>query len=282
MLKMPSMDDLFKRKLLNLRNPPMPSSFTQALVGEAFLPSHSSSPEKAPSQGFTEKRQVIESLERFAKEKVEETQTPVIKFDRGEIHVKQDPVWDGVKKPTDLAQLMGELSLEKETLDVLFRGKTPGKILAMFVTESIRPWEEYKSELKNGFLDELLTGLPQKTAEYFERMIMAMKLEPSEVMIYPVEKNEESDLSAEVIRVALFLRPEVIITLGGKAAQKILKLNDRLTHIHGQFHERKVDGHGTLQIVPLYHPSIVETNISMKKTTWADMQKIMKHLKKIP
>lgn len=279
---MPIMDELFKRKLLNLRNPSAAQTFAEALMGDSFLASDSLQHEVAPSEGFTEKRQVIESLERFAKEKVEETQAPVIKFDRGEIHVKADPVWDDVKKASDQSELLNQLSLEKETLEVLFRGKTPGKIQVMFVTENIRPWDEFKGDLKNGFIDELLTGFPLKTAEFFERMIMAMKLEPSEVLVYPVEKGNDSDLSAEVVRIALYYNPEVVITLGGKAAQKILKSNDRLTHIHGQFHERKVENQGTLQIVPLYHPSILETNLSMKKTTWDDMKKIMKHLKKIP
>lgn len=279
---MPIMDEVFKRKLLNLRNPPAPVSFTEALMGDGFLSSHSPQHETAAAKGFTEKRQVIESLERFAKEKVEETKAPVIKFDRGEIHVKKDPVWDDVQKPSDLSQLTGQLSLEKETLNVLFRGKTPGQIRVMFVTENIRPWSEVQGELKSGFIDELLTGFPLKTAEFFERMILAMKLEPSEVMVYPVEKNDESDLSAEVVKIALFFNPEIVITLGAKATQKILKSNDRLSLIHGQFHDRKVENQGTLQIVPLYHPAILETNLSMKKTTWDDMKKIMKHLKKIP
>lgn len=279
---MPIMDELFKRKLLNLRTPPAAKTFSEALMGDSFLSSHSGQHEKSPAEGFTEKRQVIESLERFAKEKVEEAQGPVFKFDRGEIHVKSDPVWDEVKKPSDQSELLGQLSLEKETLEVLFRGKTPGNIRVMFVTENIRPWDEFKGDLKNGFIDELLTGFPAKTAEFFERMIVAMKLEPSEVMVYPVEKNDETDLSAEVVRIALYLNPDVVVTLGAKAAQKILKSNDRLYLLRGQFHERKVENQGTLQIVPLYHPSILETNLSMKKTTWADMQKIMKHLKKIP
>lgn len=279
---MPRMDDIFKQKLLNLRNPEAAKTFAAALMGNSFLPAHSGKHETAPVRGFTEKRQVIESLERFVEEKVQETQQPVIKFDRGEIAVKADPVWDNVEKATDLSALKNRLSLEKDTLDVLLRGKNPGEVKAIFVTENIRPFSEFHLELKGGFIDELLTGFPLKTAEFFERMIMAMKLTASEVMVYPVEKTDETDLSAEVVRIALFFRPEIVITLGAKATQKILKSNDRLSLIHGQFHERKVENEGILQIVPLYHPSILETNLSMKKTTWTDMQKIMKHLKKIP
>lgn len=276
------MDELFKRKLLNLRNPPAPRTFAEALMGEGFLSSDSVSPTAPEEEGFTEKRQVIESLERFAKEKTQEIQGPVIRFDRGEIAVKPDPVWDGVEKARDLSELRSGLSLEKEILEVLLKNKTPGSIQAFFVTENIRSWSEVASELRGGFIDELLTGFAPRTAEFFERMIQAMKLHADEVLIYPVESAKEDDLSAEVVRLALFYRPTFVITLGAKATQKILKSNDRLSLIHGQFFERKVEKGDTLQIVPLYHPSILETNLSMKKTTWADMQKIMKHLKKIP
>jgi uracil-DNA glycosylase family 4 len=279
---MPVMDDIFKQKLLKLRSPVAGSTFAQALMGESFLPSHSGQHESPASEGFTEKRQVIESLERFAREKVEKAPEPVIRFDRGEIHVKADPVWDNVSLAQDTTELLQGLSLEKEITNVLFKGKTSGKIQVMFVTENIRPWAEVEADLKGGFIDELLTGFPLKTAEFFERMILAMKLDPSEVMIYPVEIDETRDLSAEVVKIAVHLKPELLITLGAKATQKILKSNDRLSLIHGQFHERKVENQSTLHIVPLFHPSILETNQNMKKTAWADMQKIMKHLKKIP
>lgn len=280
------MDDLFKRKLLNLRNPVAPRTFSEALMGEGFLAGHSTATEPAPpEEGFTEKRQVIESFERFAREKVSEVpeeSTPVIRFDRGEVHLKADPVWDNVEKSASAEELMSSLVVENEILRILFRNKEPGKVKALFVTENLRSWEEVSPELKNGFIDELLVGFSPKTAEFFERMILAMKLGPDEVMIYPVEKPDGTDLSSEVVKIALYLIPEVVITLGAKATQKILKSNDRLSLIHGQFHQRKVENHATLQVVPLYHPSILETNLSMKKTTWTDMQKIMKHLKKIP
>ncbi len=277
-----AMDDLFKRKLLTLRAPLAPKTFAEALFGESFLSSHSAQPKTEKPRGFTEKQQVIESLERYAKEKTEETNEPVIRFDRGEIHLKADPVWDNVSLPSDKNALLSSLTLEKESLEILFRDKTPGKIRVMFVTENLRSFEEVKAELKGGLIDELLVGFPAKTAEFFLRMIQAMKLVPEEVMVYPIEDREGVDLSSEVVKIALYLGSELVVTLGAKATQKILKSNDRLTIIHGQFFERKVEGAGSLQIVPLYHPSILETNLNMKKTAWADMQIIMKHLKKIP
>jgi uracil-DNA glycosylase family 4 len=112
-------------------------------------------------------------------------------------------------------------------------------------------------------------------------MVTAMKLKPENVVVFSVDKDGE-DNSRQVMEAAAFFRPEVIITLGAKAAHKILKGNDRLSNIHGQFFKRDIDEVGAFQVVPLFHPSIIETNQNMKKTAWADMQKIMKHLKKLP
>jgi uracil-DNA glycosylase family 4 len=71
------------------------------------------------------------------------------------------------------------------------------------------------------------------------------------------------------------------VTLGANSTHKILKVQDRLTQLHGQFFNRKIENIGTFIVVPLFHPSIIENNQNMKKTAWTDMQKIMKQLKKL-
>lgn len=282
------MDDLFKQKLLTLRNPPVAKTFGDALMGETSWLKKSPSvitaakPIVPAKEAFSEKAQVIESLERFAQEKVEETGNSILKLDGGEIRVKAEPGWEGLQHFQDLSGLRAALKLDSRVLDIILRNKTQDSVKAIFVSEKFRQWDELSLELKSGFIDELIVGFPLKTAELFERMIMAMKLDPSEVIIYPVEGTDESDYSHEVMEIASFFNPEVIITLGAKATQKILKSNDRLSMVHGQFFTRKAGNQNTFQIVPLFHPSIIETNQNMKKTAWADMQKIMKHLKKLP
>lgn len=277
------MEEIFKRNLLRLRQMPKPTSFAQALFPGA--PWQTVSLKEAPvpeskKPGYTEKRQVLESLERFAHEKVIETSSPVIKVPGGEVVVKPGPVWDGIASYSDLKALSQRLSLDQRSLDILLKHKVPETVKAIFVTETFRSWQEFESELKGGFIDELLMGFPLKTAELFERMILAMKLAPEEVFLYPVDL-EGKNLAEEVMSLAGFLKPEVIITLGAKATQKILKNNDRLSLIHGQFFQRTIGELGSYQVVPLFHPSIIETNQNMKKTAWTDMQKIMKHLKKL-
>lgn len=225
---------------------------------------------------------MIESLERFAQEKSTELSSNILKVDGGELHLRpEQPAWEGISSYKSLNELISSLKLDSRLIDIVLKEKEKGQIKALFVTEKFRAWEEVSGELKHGLINELIAGFPLKTAELFERMIVAMKLEASEVIVYPVEGNDESDYAAEVMAIAGFFRPEILITLGAKATSRILKSNDRLSLVHGQFFTRK-SGELSFQVVPLFHPSIIETNQNMKKTAWADMQKIMKHLKKIP
>jgi hypothetical protein len=278
------MDGLFKQKLLNLRTPPNATTFSEALLGDT---SWLKKPVKVKAsviakEEYSEKVQVIESLERFAQEKSVELNSNVFKVDGGEVHLRSEAGWDNLQLFGSVDNLKNNLKLEQKFQDIVLADKQPLAVKVIFVSEKFRAWDEVAPELKAGFIDELLVGFPLKTAELFMRMIFAMKLDASEVIIYPVEGSDESDFSTEVMEVAAFYKPEVIITLGAKATQKILKSNDRLSLIHGQFFNRKVGEKGSFQVVPLFHPSIIETNQNMKKTAWTDMQKIMKHLKKLP
>jgi hypothetical protein len=275
------MEEIFKQKLLRLRQPLPAKTFAEALMGESPFQALKRRPTPVPRpEGFSEKKQVIESLERFVEEKVKDAPEPVLKLDGGEVAVKKDPVWDipGIAK--DLAELRSGLTLATSLLEIILRGKDPAKVRVLFVTERFRDPAEVTPELRGGFIDELLTGFPAKTAELFERMILAMKLTPDEVLLYPVEIGEEAR-PGEAVSLGVFFSPEVVVTLGAKATNAILKGNDRLSQIHGQFFQRSVQGAGTFQVVPLFHPSIIETNQNMKKTAWSDMQKIMKVLKKL-
>ena len=277
------MESLFKQKLLGLRKPRNPRTFGEALLGETewLKMGHSQSTKLPAKEVFSEKMQVIESLERFAHEKIAEKNSNMLKFDGGEVHVKTGLEFEEIYPSSSQESLKAQLSLEPRLLNLVLSDKEPGKIKILFVSEKFRTWDDLSPDLRSGFINELIAGFPIKTAELFERMIGAMKLVPSEVIIYPVEGSDETDYSAQVMSIAAFYRPEVIVTLGAKATHKILKSNDRLTLIHGQFFVRQFPGGESFHITPLFHPSIIETNQNMKKTAWADMQKIMKHLKKI-
>jgi hypothetical protein len=282
MLRM-GMDEIFKQNLLRMRHPPTPTSFGEALMGQTswvqkliprtVLP-------KLDTAQFSEKAQIMESLERYAQEKLGDNPTATIKISGGEIGIKPEPIWDGIPKYRELEELKKDLTLEDKILEICLKNKTTEKVRIMFVPESFRSFEEFKDEIKEGFINQLLPAFPLKTAELFGRMLSAMKLIDEEVLIYPTMVND-LDASSQVMKLAGFYSPEVIVTLGANATHKILKGQERLAQVHGQFFNRKIENIGNFVVVPLFHPSIIENNQNMKKTAWADMQKIMKHLKKL-
>jgi hypothetical protein len=280
------MKDLFNRNLLRLRGGEKPTTFAQALFGEVHW-SHETprvplkvDPVVTLTDEYSEKVQVIESLERFAQEKFQEEKNTILKVPGGEIQLKKDPVWDDVPSFSSLEDLKGHLSLDHHTVEICLARKNPSSIKVMFISESFRSYDDYASELKDEFLNQLLPAFPLKTAEFFSRMIAAMKLVDAEILIYPTAVGDK-DLTAEALSVAAFYRPEVILTLGANPTHKILKIHERLSQIHGQFFQRKMSDDSNFLVVPLFHPSIIETNQNMKKTAWMDMQKIMKQLKKL-
>ena len=289
MVERSGMQEIFKAKLLELRRPVKAESFSDALLGQTHWAPKSKLPKivtpKEESaklkEAFSEKQQVIESLERFVEEKTQTTRIPIISVSGGEVGLKKPEEHDHSYNLQSIEELEKHLSSQSyQEIKTLLQGKEKNKVEVLFVTESFRPLSERESaESPSAFTRAFLPSLPLKTSELFERMVTAMKLVPEEVALLALE-NEGEDLLKAVMSAAEYLRPQVIVTLGAKSTQRVLKSNDRLTMVHGQFFARRI-GEWNAQIVPLFHPSIIETNQNMKKTAWIDMQKIMKTLKKI-
>src|SRR5690606_29719678 len=120
------MDGIFKQKLLGLRNPPMPKTFSEALLGDTSWLQRKTAPKAAPApsrEAFSEKAQVIESFERFAQEKVEETKTNILKIDGGEIVVRSNPEWEEVSVYDGFESLTSHLKLDAELKNIVFNNK---------------------------------------------------------------------------------------------------------------------------------------------------------------
>ena len=282
------MQEVFKSKLLELRKPIKAGSFAEALFGQVSWTSRAiiNRPATPKEEGvklkeaFSEKQQVIESLERYVEEKTQGVKIPVIPVSGGEVVLKKAEEHDLSFQLKSLQDLKQHISHEAYSEFEKLIHEDSKDLEILFITENFRPHSERENiENASEMMKAFLPCLPAKTSELFERMVMAMKVEAKKTMLLGLELNEE-DLLKAVMSLAEYLRPQIIVTLGAKSTQKVLKSNERLTMVHGQYFSRRL-GDWSAQIVPLFHPSIIETNQNMKKTAWIDMQKIMKTLKKI-
>lgn len=112
------------------------------------------------------------------------------------------------------------------------------------------------------------------------KMILAMKLLPEQFARLP-----QTDEKLAIEKVIVEKRPKFVVTLGANSSALLLQKKEKLSTIHGQFYKRSLELSSGEQIVfdvvPLFHPELLQVNPSMKKTAWQDMQKIMQALGKV-
>jgi len=147
------------------------------------------------------------------------------------------------------------------TADLMFVGEAPGRD------------EDRMGEPFVGRAGQLLTDI-----------IKAMKLSRAEVYIAnvikcrpPENRNPETDeLEAchpYITRQIEMIRPEVIVTLGKFALQSLTGKAFSISSVRGQWLM-----HGTVKVMPTFHPAYLLRTPSAKKDVWADMKKVMAEL----
>ncbi len=140
--------------------------------------------------------------------------------------------------------------------------------------------------------EEDRTGRPFVGAagKKLDQMIEAMGLRREQVYIANILKSRPPDnrtpLGPEIDGCSPFLaeqvriiRPRVIVALGSPAAKFLLRTNEGITRLRGQF-TTYVDGTLRIDIMPTFHPAYLLRNYTVDTRTkvWADMQAVMARL----
>ncbi|MBA2405215.1 MAG: hypothetical protein H0V66_10625, partial [Bdellovibrionales bacterium] len=131
-----------------MRHPQNPTSFGEALMGQVSWAQKivtKKAPVKTEATQFSEKAQVMESLERYAQEKLGDNPAAVIKISGGEIGVKPEPTWEGIPQYAHFRDLQLDLTVEEKILDLCLQDKSADKVRIMFVPESFRAFEDFKA-----------------------------------------------------------------------------------------------------------------------------------------
>lgn len=69
------------------------------------------------------------------------------------------------------------------------------------------------------------------------------------------------------------IQPLVIVTLGRPATQNLLKTEERITKIRGNWQKYK-----NIKVMPTFHPSYLDRFPRERIKTWEDMQQVMEYL----
>jgi uracil-DNA glycosylase family 4 len=112
-------------------------------------------------------------------------------------------------------------------------------------------------------------------------MIKAMRLTEVDYYISSLQFSDVEDIDL-LFNEIQFFKPELIITLGATASNKILNSNERLKDCHGQISKVSISDETKevleIAVMPLFSPTLLQTAPNMKKTAWKDMQKAMEYL----
>ncbi|MBY0518351.1 MAG: hypothetical protein K2P81_15685 [Bacteriovoracaceae bacterium] len=264
------------------KKPLKPKTFQEALLGELNLESVGLSGEEfsQPEEKLTEKAVILESFTRFAEEKLAESPEGVVAFPGGEIVKKFDPsLMPYELKHSGLESWQQEQSkrMGSKIWSTLTQKKA-AKPLIVFLGESLREEEALDEKGIQASL-EFVISFNAPVAELFQKMVQAMKLQESEYRLMAIKDASGEKSTEELLEDIHWLSPQFVVPLGAQACQALLGSRERLASVHGKFFPVPRLETPT-QICPLFHPSVIASNANMKKSTWADMQKLMKALGK--
>lgn len=245
-------------------NTQKPENFAQLLLGETpwqLTQEATEQTEHGPSQSVpssNEKELVIKALGEYAHEKLEKEGK--LSFFGGEIEKK--------KKNEDIFETRFSSFDEWFKQTALQTSSRPNQGLkVLFLTEN----EPYTEEVLDGV--NRLSAFAKKSAELFIKMRAALNISAQEYCLLSYQH-----ISQESFKEALFwIKPQLVVSFGANSAKTACQTQLRLTQIHGKEFTREFEKF-SIKVIPLFHPSILLNNLNMKKTTWTDMQKILKLL----
>ena len=136
--------------------------------------------------------------------------------------------------------------------------------------------------------DEDLQGLPfvGRAGQLLTKIIESIGLTRKDVYIANILKcrppqnrnplpNEILTCEEYLIKQIKFIRPKIICTLGKFASQTLLRSQETISKLRGNFYNYQGS-----KLIPTFHPAYLLRNPSDKGLVWNDMKKIRKELSK--
>jgi Uracil DNA glycosylase superfamily len=103
-----------------------------------------------------------------------------------------------------------------------------------------------------------------KSGDLLVKILKAMNLSCDAVFICNADDLESVQAKIKIIS------PKIIITLGTKAAQSLLKIKSPLEQFQGKFHD-----YNGIKVMPTFHPSLLLKHPEYKRQVWEGMKRVM-------
>ena len=144
----------------------------------------------------------------------------------------------------------------------------------MFVGEAPGAEEDRTGKPFVGRAGQLLTKIIQSTGLTRDDVYIANVLKCRPPDNRNPQSNEIEQCEPYLLRQIDLIEPKVICALGTFAAQILLRTDERISKLRGNFYNY----HGT-KVMPTYHPAYLLRNPENKRQVWEDIQKVMAELR---
>ena len=163
--------------------------------------------------------------------------------------------------------------LDQSRIHVVF-GTGNQKADLMFVGEAPGAEEDRTGKPFVGRAGQLLTKIIQSTGLTRDDVYIANVLKCRPPGNRNPKSNEIERCEPYLLRQIDLIEPKVICALGTFAAQILLRTDERISKLRGNFYNY----HGT-KVMPTYHPAYLLRNPENKRQVWEDIQKVMAELR---
>lgn len=154
---------------------------------------------------------------------------------------------------------------------------------ALLVNDKYRECNScFMHEDQEKLLDKMISAMNLNSQDFFKTTLAMPFSEEKGQKVNLSWDNDQSLNYFDYIRLIIKkLKPTFIVTLGAGSTRTLLGNNLKMNASHGKFYLKEFFDQESMQsiIVPIFHPEFLIINPKMKKSTWEDLQGIMKELK---
>lgn len=196
------------------------------------------------------------SEKKFAQDKEEKSHT--FNSKEFEIYSNFEDYLSSINPAWTLSEIPGIKSFD-ERIDVLFLGLMD-------------------IELKDsGNMPLAPFSLVKSDQDILGKMISSIGLDQGHFLRSPTVRGHQA--LEHALNVIKYFKPKVVVTMGAAATNIFFDTRIRLSNVHGDIQVKsfKIKDSAevlSVNIFPLFHPDLLEINVSMKKTAWIDLQRL--------
>lgn len=136
------------------------------------------------------------------------------------------------------------------------------------------------SEIENKELQNMPLApfsLVKSDQDLLGKMINSITLDQGRFLRCPTIGGHQA--LEHALNVIKYFKPKIVVTLGAAATNIFFENRIRLSNVHGDiqvknFKLQNLNETLSVNVFPLFHPDLLEINVSMKKTAWIDLQRL--------